>query len=66
MRKLKKELLALVFACHKFGHYVSGKPIVVETDHKHLATIINKPMYAIPTRLQEMMLQLLKFDITLV
>ena len=63
--QIEKELLAIVFACRKFYHYVYGKPVIVETDHKPLVTIINKPMHAIPARLQKMMLQLQKFDITL-
>ena len=64
--QIEKELLAVVFACHKFYDYIYGKQIVVETDHKPLVTIIKKPMHAIPARLQHMMLQLQKFDITLV
>jgi hypothetical protein len=64
--QIEKELLAVVFACRKFYDYVYGKQIVVETDHKPLVTIINKPMHAVPARLQRMMLPLQKFDITLI
>ena len=64
--QIEKKLLAVVFACHKFYDYIYGKQIVVETDHKPLVTIIKKPMHAIPARLQHMMLQLQKVNITLV
>ena len=33
---IKKEALALVYACEKFSNYVLGKPILLETDHKPL------------------------------
>lgn len=38
---------------------------MIETDHQPLVTIHNKPFHTIPARLQRMMLQLQKFDLTL-
>ena len=38
---------------------------MIETDHQPLVTIHNKPFQPIPARLQRMMLQLQKFDLTL-
>ncbi|KAG1696931.1 hypothetical protein GQR58_006123 [Nymphon striatum] len=43
----------------------SSLRIVVETDHKPLTAIIEKPLYAAPPRLQRMLLQLHKYDIDL-
>ena len=63
--QIEKELLAVVFACYKFYDYIYGKPVVIETDHQPLVTIHNKPFQPIPARLQRMMLQLQKFDLTL-
>ncbi|KAL0963940.1 hypothetical protein UPYG_G00315590 [Umbra pygmaea] len=64
--QIEKELLAVVFACIKFKDYVYGKPIVVETDHQPLVTILKKPIHTAPARLQRMLLQLQTYDITLV
>ena len=63
--QIEKELLAVVFACYKFYDYIYGKPVVIETDHQPLVTIHNKPFHTIPVRLQRMMLQLQRFDLTL-
>lgn len=52
--QIKKELLAVVFACCKFHGYMYGKPVTVETDHQPLVTIIKKPIHAAPARLQRM------------
>ena len=63
--QIEKELLAIVFACTKFYHYIYGKHTVVETDHKPLITIMQKPIHMIPARLQSMRMKLQKFNITL-
>ena len=31
--QIEKELLAVVFGCEKFNHYVYGWPVDVESDH---------------------------------
>lgn len=56
----------MVFACSRFNDYIYGKPVTVETDHQPLVTIIIKPIYTAPARLQRMMLQLQKYNIDLV
>jgi hypothetical protein len=64
--QIEKELLAVTFACKKFNDYIYGKEIVVETDHQPLITIVNKPLHTAPTRLQKMLLQLQRYNFTLV
>ena len=61
--QIEKELLAVVFACSRFNDYIYGKPITIETDHQPLVTIIRKPIFTAPARLQRMMLQLQKYNI---
>ena len=63
--QIEKELLAVVFACKRFDDFVYGRPIEVETDHKPLVTILNKPLCAAPTRLQKMMLTLYRYNINI-
>lgn len=38
------------------------KQVIVETDHKPLVSIFNKPLYKIPARLQRFMLRLQCYD----
>ena len=64
--QIEKELLAVVFACKKFNHYIYGREITVETDHQPLITILRKPLNSAPTRLQKMMLQLQRYNINIV
>lgn len=63
--QIEKQLLAVLFACEKFYHYVYGKHVVVETDHKPLISIV-KNLENCPPRLQRMLLGLQRFDSTLV
>ena len=37
--QIEKELLAVVYGCQKFHHYIYGKKVIVETDHKPLKNI---------------------------
>jgi len=54
--QMKKELLAIVFACEKFGKYVFGRDVVhVETDHNPLKKIFKKSLCDAPARLQRML-----------
>jgi hypothetical protein len=42
--QIKKELLAIVYACENFNQYILGKSdVVVKADHKPLETIFKKP-----------------------
>ncbi len=49
--QIEKELLALVYACHKFHDFIYGHPVTVETDHQPLITILKKPLHSASTRL---------------
>ena len=62
--QIEKELIGVLFACKKFHDYTIGKHMTVETDHKPLETILKKPLLSAPMRLQRMMLQLQRYDMT--
>ena len=64
--QIEKELLAIVFGVEKFRQYICGKDITVETDHKPLVPIFEKPLSKIPIRLQRMILRLQPFRIKLI
>ena len=61
---IARELLAIVFACQQFNTYVLGRPFTVESDHKPLEMIHQKSLASAP-RLQQMLLQLQPYDVTI-
>ena len=56
----------MVFALQKFDQYVYGHPVTIQSDHKPLATISNKPLQSAPKRLQGMPLKVQKYDVTII
>ena len=62
---IEHELLAIVFACQRFNTYVLGRPFTVESDHKPLEMIHLKSLASAPPRLQRMLLQLQRYDVTI-
>ena len=62
---IERELLAIVFACQRFNTYVMGRPSTVESDHKPLEMIHQKSLASAPLRLQRMLLQLQRYDVTI-
>ena len=62
---IERELLAIVFACQRFNTYVLGRPFTVESDHKPLEMIHQKSLASAPPRLQQMLLQLQQYDVTI-
>ena len=59
---IKRELLAIIFACIRFNTYLQGCRFTVQSDHKPLEMIHLKSMHNAPPRLQRMLLQLQKYD----
>ena len=64
--QIEKEMLAIVHCCKKFHHYIFGREVVVESDHKPLQAIYTKPLLAAPMRLQSMLLKLQPYDMNIV
>ena len=60
-----EENLAIVFGCERFDHYIYGRHVTEETDHKPLESLATKPIHAVPERLQRMMLRLQKYDLNI-
>ena len=56
--QIEKELLAILFGLQKFHYYVYGRNVKIETDHKSLVNISNKPLSKAPKRLQSMFLKI--------
>ena len=63
--QIEKELLAVTFAAEHFHHYIYGREVEVENDHKPLETIIRKPLQNASPRIQLMLLRLLRYRLNL-
>ena len=57
-------MLAIVFALRRFDQYVYGREVLVESDHQPLETILRKPLHEAPRRLQRMMMEFQRHDLT--
>ena len=64
--QIEKELLAATFACRKFHDFIYGREAIIETDHKPLTAIVNKPLHAATAHLQHMLLQLQRYNLKFV
>lgn len=56
--QIEKEMYAIVFGCSYFHQYIYGREVTVQTDHKPLVSIMLKPIYSAPARLQRMVKRL--------
>lgn len=63
--QIEKELLAVQFGLMRFRQYVYGQSVVVESDHKPLVGLLDKPIALCSPRIQRMRLQLQRFDFKL-
>ena len=61
--QIEKETLAILYGCTKFHEFVYGKDIQIETDHKPLQAIFNKPLWQSPARLQKLRLALQRYNL---
>lgn len=65
--QVEKEMLAVVFSCKKFHHYIYGRNVTIRSDHKPLVSVIKKDIHKIPNaRLQRMRLSLIKYRMNLI
>ena len=62
---IERELLAIVFAYQRFSTYLLGRSFVAESDHKPLEMIAMKNLANAPPRLQRMLLELQRYDVTI-
>ena len=60
---IEKEMLAILVSTEKFHEYILGKETKVQTDHKPLVNICQKPLVTAPLRLQAMLLKMKGYDL---
>ena len=58
-------MLAIVCGCEKFDQFIYGHTITVETDHKPLVSISQKPIHSAPKHLQRMLLQMQRYEVNI-
>ena len=61
----ERKLLAIVYACQRFSTYLLGRSFIAESDHKPLEMIAMKNLANASPRLQRMLLELQRYDVTI-
>lgn len=64
--QIEKELLTIQFGLQHFHHYAYGNNVTVETDHKPLIGVLDKPIGLCTPRIQRMRLQIQPYSFKLV
>ena len=64
--QIEKELLAIVFALERFHQYTFARHVTVSSDHQPLESIIKKPLFKAPRRLQGMLMRLQRYQVSIV
>ena len=61
--QIEKEMLAIVFSLERFHQYTFARHVTVHSDHKPLESILKKPLYKAPRRLQGMLMRLQRYEV---
>ena len=62
---IERELLAIMFACQQFSTYLLRRSFIAESDHKPLEMIAMKNLANVPPRLERMLLEFQRYDVTI-
>ena len=62
---IEREMLAVLWSCIKFNHYLYGRKFECQSDHKPLEDIHLKYQSDAPPRLQRLLLKLQPYDINI-
>ena len=60
---IKRELLAACWSLERFNHYVFGKQVLIERDHKPLESIWKKTIPSASPRVQRLLLKMAKYNV---
>ena len=63
--QIEKELFAIVYGMERLHQFTYGRSVIIESDHKPLEVIHQKPLSAAPRRLQKLLMRLQHYDITI-
>ena len=62
---IEREMLGIVYGLERFHYYVYGRPVIVETDHRPLVSIVQKNLHNAPPRLARMLLRIQRYNVQL-
>ena len=63
---IERELLGVVFAVTHFKHFTYGRPVMIISDHKPLASLFKKSLTSSSPHLSRMLLQILDYDLNII
>lgn len=63
--QIKKDALSVLYGLEKFNKYLYGRSVEIQNDHKPLANIMKKPLAMTPRRLQDILMRLHRYDVSL-
>ncbi|KAK3092083.1 hypothetical protein FSP39_025049 [Pinctada imbricata] len=61
--QIEKEALSILVGLKRFDQYTYGRTVIIENDHKPLETILRKPLSSAPRRLQDIIMEMNRYDI---
>ena len=64
--QLEHECLAIVYGCEKNCLYLLGRPFTIDSDHKPIVNILNKPKTIVPLGIECLILHLQSYDFKIV
>ena len=63
--QLKKEALALTWACERLSNYLVGTKFMIETDHKPLVPMLSTKRLELPVRIQRFRMRMMRFQFSI-
>ena len=64
--QIERELLAVVYALKRFHYFIYPRKVTVFTDHRPLVNIMGKALVDVPLRLQKMLMEIQRYNISLI
>ena len=61
--QIDKELLACVFAVEKFHQLTYGNFVHIKSDHRPLESLFKKSLHKVPSRIQKLMIRLMRYNV---
>ena len=62
---IEREMLGIVYRLERFHYYAYGRPVIVETDHWPLVSIVQRNLHNAPQKLARILLRVQRYNVQL-